>query len=325
MEHLDQNTETRLLRALSDGRFASGTVLGQHLGIGRAGVARAVSRLRQAGVRIDAVRGRGYRIPGGYAALDPAAVRRAWEAVGAPPPSRLECLYRPPSTNADAFRTAARGTGVVFAEGQAAGRGRLGRAWASPLGNIYFSVVHDFDAVPEPPAPLALGVAVALAHGLRGVGVPARVKWPNDLLVAGCKIGGILTELRGDPLGPCRVVMGVGLNRQMPEVTDPRGLPPGALSEPQGPELDRSWLAGAAAGWVALAARRFEAHGLAPLIADWPALDALHGQTVELEAAGRTTRGIARGIDEHGRLRVETDQGPVALASGEAHLQRSAP
>ncbi|MCG5542035.1 MULTISPECIES: biotin--[acetyl-CoA-carboxylase] ligase [unclassified Halorhodospira] len=324
VQHLDRNTETRLLRTLSDGRFASGTALGEALGIGRAGVARAVARLRQAGLRIDAVRGRGYRIPGGYDPLDAVRARQAWVAAGGPDPSRFECLYRPASTNEHALQTAERGTGVVFAEGQCAGRGRLGRAWVSPLGNIYLSVVHDFATVPEPPAPLALGVAVSLAEGLRPLGVPVQVKWPNDLLVAGRKIGGILTELRGDPLGPCRVVIGVGLNRYVPAATDHRGLSPGALTDAQVPGTERSTLAGSVAAWVAVGARRFERDGLAPLLVGWEAVDALAGQTVHLEGGGRTTSGVARGIDEHGRLRVETERGLACFASGEAHLHRSA-
>lgn len=321
MEHLDQHTEGRLLQALRDGRFASGTVLGQTLGIGRAGVGRAVDRLRQAGLRVDAVRGRGYRIPGGYTPLDPGALREAWRHSGAPEPILFECLYRPNSTNEYAMQAGGRGTGVVFAEGQGAGRGRLGRTWSSPLGNLYLSVVHDFDALAEAPAPLALAVAVAIAEGLRRHCVPVTVKWPNDLLVAGRKVGGILTELRGDPLGPCRVVVGVGINRTVPNMPVPGRLPAGAIGEAELPGLGRSSLAGLVGGWVAVAAARFGSHGLKPFLDHWPALDALDGRSVRLETGeGRGVAGVARGIDEQGRLRVQTERGLQSFASGEAHL-----
>ncbi|MFP4648299.1 MAG: biotin--[acetyl-CoA-carboxylase] ligase [Halorhodospira sp.] len=321
MDHLEHTSEGRLLHALSDGRFHSGTALGAALGLTRAGVGRALARLRARGLPVEAVRGRGYRIPGGYEPLVARELLARWHGAGLRPlPAALRVEFFPDSTNDLALQAPERGISVVLAEGQRAGRGRLGRSWLSPLGGLYCSLACDFDALPEPPVPLALGAAVALAVALRARGIEVMVKWPNDLLIAGHKVGGILTELRGEPQGPCRIVVGVGLNLRPPGGAAHLGAEPGTLFAADAAQGMRNQLAGDAVLAVASAAARFQAEGVAPLLAGWEAFDALRGQRLWLACGPRTVIGTACGIDASGRLRLHTEAGYETFSSGEAQL-----
>ncbi len=324
VDHLNSNIEGRLLLMLADGAFHSGTRLGQALGMGRAGVARVIGRLEQAGLTVDAVRGRGYRVPGGYEPLDRDALCHRL-AQGGGQNAQVRCEFRPDSTNEIALaQPIASSPVVVLAEGQAAGRGRIGRTWQSPLGGVYASLARDFSVLPESPAPLALGIGVQLALALRQLGWAVHVKWPNDLLLNGAKVGGILSELRGEPLGPCRMVIGVGLNRACPgDVrTSAAEMSAGALTPGAMTGGSRNDLAALVSGVLVSASARFQKAGLAPLLDGWDQCDALMGRQVALVRGDERVVGRVLGIDGMGRLRLNTDRGIVAFSSGEAHLER---
>ena len=208
------------------------------------------------------------------------------------------------STNARARELAGRGAPhgtIVTAAEQSAGRGRQGRTWRAPAGRALLCSI----VVREPPRllPLAAGVAVA-----EHVGVDAQIKWPNDVLLDGRKLAGILVEGR---LQERWAVLGIGLNVAVraedlaPELRDRAGtlgLEPSAI-EPTLTALLRgleSWI-GAGADTILDAVR---------------ARDALLGR--EVRWAGRT--GIGAGIDDDGRLVVGTDAGEERLDAGEVHL-----
>ena len=208
------------------------------------------------------------------------------------------------STNARARELAAAGAPhgtLVTAAEQSAGRGRQGRTWAAPAGRALLCSV----VVRDPPAllPLAAGVAVAEV-----VGSEAVLKWPNDVLVGGRKVAGILVE--GRPQEGWAVV-GVGLNvalrpddlpAELRSTAGTLGLEPSAIE----PTLEAllgylgDWLVADAAAVVAAVRER----------------DALLGQPVRW-AGGR---GVGAGIDDSGRLVVRTEDGAVALDAGEVHL-----
>jgi BirA family biotin operon repressor/biotin-[acetyl-CoA-carboxylase] ligase len=208
------------------------------------------------------------------------------------------------STNARARELAAAGAPngtLVTAAEQSAGRGRQGRTWTAPAGRALLCSV----LVRDPPAllPLAAGVAVAEV-----VGSEAQLKWPNDVLVGGRKVAGILVE--GRPQEGWAVV-GIGLNvavrgadfpAELRETAGTLGLEPDAIEPTLSALLSRleRWVA-ADAGELVDAVR---------------ARDALLGRPVRW-AGGQ---GVGAGIDAGGRLLVETDAGTVALDAGEVHL-----
>ncbi len=208
------------------------------------------------------------------------------------------------STNARARELAGRGAPhgtVVTAAEQSAGRGRQGRTWTAPVGRgLLCSVL-----IRDPPRllPLAAGVAVAVA-----VGPDAEIKWPNDVLLGGRKVAGILVEAR---LQERWAVVGIGLNVALREADFPMelrdragtlGLEPDAIE----PTLDA--LMRALARWLA---------------ADSDAvLEAVRGRDAVLGRpvrwGGRT--GVGAGVDDDGRLVVRTEDGEVRLDAGEVHL-----
>ena len=216
-------------------------------------------------------------------------------------------LRRTDSTNERARALAAAGAphgALVTAAEQTAGRGRQGRTWSAAPGRaLLLSLVLRVD---DPAlVPLQAGVAVAETVGDR-----ARIKWPNDVLVDGRKVAGILVE--GRPQEGW-AVLGIGLNVALrpddfpPELRDAAGTlgrDPGAL-EPTLAELLR-------------ALERWLEADQPAIIAAWRERDALEGQPIEwADGAGK-----AVGIDEAGRLLVGTSAGTVALDAGEVHLRR---
>lgn len=126
------------------------------------------------------------------------------------------------STNAEAMRQLEAGAGaglVCTAEQQSAGRGRRGRTWVSPFArNLYLSVAWRYHQGAAALEGLSLAVGVAVARALAANGLPAvQLKWPNDVIFRGAKLGGVLLEMTGDAAGVCQIVVGVGLNVAMPD------------------------------------------------------------------------------------------------------------
>lgn len=205
---------------------------------------------------------------------------------------------------------------VAIAEFQTAGRGRRGRSWTMPAGaGIALSVSWRFEPEPAHLAALSLGVGAAARRAILEVtGLAAGLKWPNDLVVDGGKLGGILVELAKLSGGGCHVVAGIGLNVSVP----PAVL--AAVNDSPGGARD---LAGAAPGWridrgamthglierlIELFAG-FAATGFEPYRAEWLAAHVLDGQPVDLQTASGTACGRVCGIGDDGALIVEDESG----------------
>lgn len=314
-----------LLALLAQGP-ASGEVLAARLGISRSAVHKRVAALRAAGVEIEARAGRGYVLPVPVALLE----REAILAALAPPARRqlaeLHCLFETDSTQrAAATSVPTRGCAVWLAERQTAGRGRRGRSWASPLAaHLYFSVARRFDCGVAALSGLSLAVGVALAEALHAQGfVAAGLKWPNDLTADGRKLGGILIEVRGEAMGPCEAVIGVGLNVRMPVAAaalidqpwcDLAGLAPAR-------PLSRQAVLVAALDHLLPALALFERDGLAPFAARWPRFDVLARRRVRLQEGTRVIEGVALGIAEDGALRLRTGAGERRFHGGEVTVR----
>ena len=229
------------------------------------------------------------------------------------------------STNRVAMEMAENGARhgtVVVADAQTAGRGRMGRRWVSPAGkNLYVSLLLR-PSVPTADAPrLALVAGVALADAVEAVGVPASLKWPNDLYCEGRKAAGILAEMASDPGGVRHVVIGVGLNVNMEEADFPPDLRDTATS--------LRIRAGRTFRRVDLLARLLDAFGtryaeflgggFSSLRDGWDRRDFLRGRRVLLRRQGGEGWGTAEGLDAAGALRFLPDGGPAveSVHSGE--------
>jgi BirA family transcriptional regulator, biotin operon repressor / biotin---[acetyl-CoA-carboxylase] ligase len=313
-----------LLRRLSDGAWHSGAVLAADAGITRAALSKRVQKLASWGVPVETQPGRGCRLLQPLELLDEDLIR------GALPPAErarlsLRVLASTDSTNTRLLE--ARGADdpqALLAEHQTGGRGRHGRAWHSPLGaNLYLSLAWTFPQWPPALTALPLAVGVATAGALAPLQLPAlRLKWPNDLTLGGAKLGGILVEQRAEAGGPCRVVIGLGLNVAMRSATGAEiGRPWTSLAEALGGAPSRNAVAARILeAWLAML-DRFAADGFAPFAAGFRALDALRGHAVTVQLRDGERRAVARGVDDDGALLVDADGARHRILSGEVALR----
>ena len=320
--------KTILLPLLADGEFRSGQDLADALGVSRTAVWKQLNKLASLGLQIESVRGLGYRIPGGIDLLDEEVVRRGLGPKVGPLLSALHILPSVDSTNAEAMRRLLEGEGagsVYVAEQQTAGRGRRGRTWASPFArNLYFSLVWEFSQGAAALEGLSLAVGVAVARALRACELPGvQLKWPNDILYQGAKLGGVLLEMTGDATGRCETVVGVGLNVNMPAAAaadiDQAWTDVAAMADGEPPA--RNTLLTALLDELLPLVAGFEAQGFAPWRAGWLERDAHANQSVILNTGGATQAGVARGVDERGALLLETTTGTRAIYGGEISLR----
>jgi BirA family biotin operon repressor/biotin-[acetyl-CoA-carboxylase] ligase len=211
---------------------------------------------------------------------------------------------------------------VVIADAQTAGRGRMGRRWVSPAGkNLYVSLLLR-PPVPTVDAPrLALVAGVALADAVEAVGIPASLKWPNDLYCGGRKAAGILAEMASDPDEVRHVVIGVGLNLNMEEADFPPDLRDTATSLRiyAGSAFRRADLLVRLLDAFGARYAEFIGGGFAALRDGWDRRDFLRGRRVLLRWQGGEEWGTAAGLDTAGALRFLPDGGAAieSVHSGE--------
>src|SRR5688572_15696959 len=207
----------KVFQRLSDGDFQSGEALAAELAVTRAAVWKAVEQLRDLGVSLDASTNRGYRLAPGVSAL---TVERIETLLPEDVRSHIESLqveWTLESTNTkllDAWPPAAGFASVLLAEHQTGGRGRRGRSWVAPPGGaVCLSVSWQYAELPADLSALSLIVGLCVVNALHELGVEGvSLKWPNDLVTANGKLGGILIEMRAEAGGPVHVVIGIGLN-----------------------------------------------------------------------------------------------------------------
>lgn len=317
---------TELLTILADGHFHSGESLGQSLGISRAAVWKHLQALKGRGIEIHSVPGKGYRLTDSIELLSEPQIRAALSPLARARLRGLELCQRIDSTNSELRRRAADlPSGVVcLAEEQSAGRGRHNRAWSSPYArNLYLSLLWRFDAGPDALSGLSLAVGVAVLRALVQMGASGiGLKWPNDLLWRGAKCAGILIEMSGESCGNCSVVIGIGVNVDMPEelgaAIDQPWIDLKTICERR---VSRNRLAGAIISQLIEVLDEFEAAGIAPLMEEWRQRDVVCGEPVVIATAHGEEAGIARGIDPSGALLVEGGNGIKRYRSGDVSLR----
>jgi len=297
-----------LLHALHADRAISGSDLAARLGVTRAAVWKQIHGLRELGVPIDAVAGQGYRLAWPFEALDAGAIRAQLDSATRRRLRNIAVHWRIDSTNAELLRNAvagAPGVSICLAEMQSAGRGRRGRGWVSPLGaNVYFSLLQRFAAGMATLSGLSLAVGVALAQALEDCGAAGiGLKWPNDVIVDGSKLAGILIEAGGEFLGPCFAVIGIGINLRLPDGVD-TGQPATDLARICGAMPSRNRVVARVAMRLVEALDRFAADGFGAFAQAYAARDALAGKRVRVQMAQAVRDGIADGVDARGALRV---------------------
>lgn len=302
----------RLLQLLNDHDFVSGTALGNQLGMSRAAVHKHVSQLRDAGLPLDCVRGRGYRLARGITPLDAALIRELLEASARARLGGL-CIEQSVNSTNDSLRRLSDARllhgKVCLAEAQPAGRGRYGNRWiASPYRNLIMSMGWVYSSWPEGISGLAIAVGIELIDALKILGVSGlSLKWPNDIVFGDKKLGGILIEVSGETAGSCSVIIGVGLNVEIAEADGAFINQPWAdLVNDLGCLINRNHLAACCITRLFALMQRYEAEGFAPYRHRWHDVDALRGRpvTVTYRDSGKQLCGRAVDLDRLGGLRI---------------------
>jgi BirA family biotin operon repressor/biotin-[acetyl-CoA-carboxylase] ligase len=300
----------------------SGEELARRLECSRAAVWKRIAALRRRGYRIDGQHAGGYSLAGTPDRLGP--VELAPHLTGS---WRRVHWYEEIDSTQRVARELARdgapeGT-VVIAEAQTAGRGRLGRVWHSPPGlNLYCSIVLRPALAPNavPQIALVCGVAVAAAIE-QATGQRSAIKWPNDVLLGGRKVAGILVEMDSELERVRHVIPGIGVNLNAPASAFPRALrtKAGSLLAVTGRRVDRA--AFTAGLLAALEARygRFLTEGFASSVrAEWESLSCLTGTHVRVVASDGELAGTVVGLDADGALRLQQESGrELRVVAGE--------
>jgi BirA family transcriptional regulator, biotin operon repressor / biotin---[acetyl-CoA-carboxylase] ligase len=352
-----------LLRQLSDGAFHSGEDLAATVGLTRARVSQLLKQAETAGLALERVRGRGYRLLATPDFLDAAAIRAALAEfnveVAAPdakapllpaandddvifpsppaiplhPAMAVEVTDQVDSTSSELLRRASRRDihgALLAAEWQTAGRGRRGRVWTAVAGgSLTFSLGWRFEQGAGFVAGLSLAVGVAVVHALEAEGLPGvELKWPNDLVHRHLKVGGILVELNGDALGPSTVVVGVGLNVRLPAaIKRDIAQPVSDLTAVAGrgaPPIDRNRLLARVAAELAANLAKYAEHGFAPFAAEWQRRHAYQGKPVKLLLPdGESVKGTVAGVDSTGALVLADGPRRARFLAGEISLRRA--
>lgn len=242
------------------------------------------------------------------------------------PGLEVRVVERCSSTNEVLLKEAPERPVLLAAEEQTAGRGRRGRRWHSaPGAGVTFSLACRVRRPVRELAGLSLVAGVAAARALRGLGVGrAALKWPNDLLADGAKLGGILVETRGQR-GAALAVIGIGINCRRDAALELRLRRKLASLDRYVGVADRNVVIASIARALLEALEVFEAHGLGPLRREWERLDAHAGQRLRVRLAdGRVLSGVASGLAEDGGLRLLTRSGLRAVRSGRVLSSRPA-
>jgi BirA family biotin operon repressor/biotin-[acetyl-CoA-carboxylase] ligase len=317
-----------LLRRLADGQVHSGEALASAVGMSRARVSQVLKEADTAGLKLERIRGRGYRLHDPVPFLDRDAIVSALGPVAKR--VTVDVVDTVDSTSSELHRRAGHEEvhrQLLVAEWQTAGRGRRGRGWTAVAGgSLTFSVGWRFEQGAGFLAGLSLAVGVALARALESGGFEGvELKWPNDLTHRYCKFGGILIELSGDALGPSLAVIGVGLNVRLPPAAR-RGIaqPVTDLATmARGRAIDRNLLLGALVRELAAMLERYAVDGFAPFIPEWQRRNAFRGKSARiLLPDGTTAVGEVVGVDASGALVLDHRGRRLRFVTGEVSLRR---
>jgi BirA family biotin operon repressor/biotin-[acetyl-CoA-carboxylase] ligase len=321
---MSKSTPLDLINLLADAEFHSGEAIGELLGVSRAAVWKKLQGLQELGLEVESVKGRGYRLVEPRSLFDEQRLKQFAEQSDA----AISIFDSIDSTNAEMLRSLAdakaKAGDVVLAELQTGGRGRRGKAWASPFAaNLYCSVLASFEDGAGSLDGLSLVVGISLVEALEQQGIEnAKLKWPNDVLVDNKKLAGILLEVSGDPTGLCHVVIGVGVNINMHNALGKIDQPWLSMAKILQKPIDKNTvlinLLQALDKNIAL----FKVQGFAAFLEKWQQLDAFADAEVCVSLGDAAVFGIYQWVKAKGEMRVYVDGNERVFNGGEVSLRK---
>ena len=320
-----------ILNALNLGGFVSGQALGEELGISRAAVSKHIKTLQEMGLDIFKVTGKGYCLNSQVGLLNKTQIDQHYKALGSST-ANVEVHPIIDSTNSELMRRiqskAELESGkVIVAEMQQAGRGRRGRVWQSPFGaNLYYSYFWRLDDGLQAAMGVSIAVGLAVYDAIKALyQIDVELKWPNDIYINKQKLAGVLVELDGQPQGPCQLVIGIGINLQMPESFSQHIDQAWTDLNQHTQQLDKNELVASLTYYLEKRLLQYSQSGLQEMYEHWNALNAFAGEQVELNTGHRSWRGICEGIDPQGGIRIRQDGEVKSYYGGEVSLRKAQP
>ena len=309
------------LRAAGTGAI-SGAELSQELGVSRAAVWARIKELRSLGYEIEASPHLGYRLvncPDVLHADDLLSRMEGTEIIG----RDIRVFVETTSTNDVIEKLARDGVKegvVVFAESQQKGRGRLGRTWLSPAGKgLWFSMLLRPKLRLQAATQLTVACATALRRAIQShTGLRAEIKWPNDILIRGKKVAGILTELNGELDHIKYVIVGIGIDVNLNISDFPAALRQTAtsLKAELGQPIQRAELAVAVLGHLEADYQQVLGDRFASVADEWQTYCTTLGREVVIQAGQRQLRGRAESLGDDGALLLRTEHGHLERVIG---------
>lgn len=305
---------SRLLAA--NGDPVSGQEIADEFGLSRTAIWKYVKEFEAEGYEIGTVRKKGYYLVTVPDKVNAANVQHylSTEKYG----RNITYLESCASTQIIAHEAAQEdvedGT-VILAEEQTAGKGRMARPWDSKAGKgIWMSVIARPRLAPQQAPQMTLVAAVAVTRAIEEVtGLMPQIKWPNDLLLNGKKITGILTELQTEPDMIKAIILGIGINVNQNQADFPLELEEiaSSLKIEKGEAIDRTYLIAKILGYLEEYTKLYETHGFSPIKLLWESYSNTAGKRIRAVMLNETIEGIARGISEDGMLELQLADGTI--------------
>jgi BirA family biotin operon repressor/biotin-[acetyl-CoA-carboxylase] ligase len=323
--------DEKMLEVLREGKGShiSGEEMCKRAGISRAAIWKRIEKLREEGYDIEATPHLGYRLIGVPDSLIPGEVK--WKLGTKVLGGEIISYKKVDSTNDIAYELAEKkmkeGT-VIIAEEQAQGKGRHGREWVSPpKGGIYMSCILRPEMEPSEIPKITLLAAVAVAKAIRAVtGLPASIKWPNDILIDGKKVCGILTEMKAEQDRVAFIILGIGVNVNTPSKTLPKtatSLKAELHNIGKDAAISRIELARNILESVEKYYDILKDNGASSIIEEWKKLSGMLGSKVKVILPKRQFEGKAHTIDRDGALIVRLASGVLErVSSGDVVMIR---
>ncbi|SFE34484.1 biotin--[acetyl-CoA-carboxylase] ligase [Alteribacillus iranensis] len=295
--------------------YISGQEISKQLGISRTAVWKHMEELRKNGYELEAVPRKGYRLLNdpNRAGEDEIKAKLQTQTLGQEIIYKNEVTSTQEEAHEAARKGAAEGT-IIVADRQLKGKGRLGRKWESPPGSgLWFSLILRPPIPPQEAPQLTLLTAVAVTEAVtEATGLQPQIKWPNDILLNGKKVAGILTEMQSDPDRIQAVIVGIGINiNQMEFPEELSDIATSLKQESEGTTYSR-------ADFIAILLSRYEywyhhylKHGFLDVKKRWEALTFTIGKKIKATTVTKTLIGTAVGITDDGVLLLKKEDGEI--------------
>ncbi|WP_318617365.1 biotin--[acetyl-CoA-carboxylase] ligase [Sporosarcina sp. YIM B06819] len=315
---MNSSVKNELLRRLfeANGGPVSGQEIADEYGLSRTAIWKYVKELEKEGYEIGTIRKKGYTLMASPDRVNAANIQQHLTAksYGQHIQYFETCASTQIIAHEEAQYGAADGT-VIIAEEQTAGRGRMARPWSSTSGKgIWMSVISRPSLTPQQAPQMTLVAAVAVTRAIEEItGIEPTIKWPNDILVDGKKVTGILTELQADPDQVKAIILGIGMNVNQELADFPEELRDIATSLQilMDKPVDRARLIAKILGFLELYTAMYVKHGFGPIKLLWEGYSNTTGKRIRAVMLNETVVGTALGISEEGVLELRLDDGSI--------------